>query len=232
MSRIFSTIIRKAPKLINATTNTNKPSFIRNISTSYGLFAPMVQQKAPDFKGTAVVGSDFKEIQLSDFKGKYLILFFYPLDFTFVCPTELVAFDKEYSKFQKLNTELVGVSVDSHYTHLGWINTPRSEGGLGNISYPLLSDLKKDIARDYEVLLEKEGIALRGLFLIDPKGIVRHMCVNDLPIGRSVDEALRLVEAVQFADTHGEVCPANWRKGDKTIKPDPKGSKEFFKTQK
>jgi len=193
--------------------------------------AAKVQKPAPDFKSNAVVDGQFKEIQLSDYKGKYLVLFFYPLDFTFVCPTEIIAFSDRINEFKKLDTEVIGVSVDSHFSHLAWINTPRKQGGLGEMKYPLLADLTKQISKDYGVLLEDAGIALRGLFIIDPKGIVRQITINDLPVGRSVDETLRLVEAFQFVDKHGEVCPANWKKGSATIKPDPQGSKEYFKNQ-
>uniref|UniRef100_A0A0A9WTH0 thioredoxin-dependent peroxiredoxin n=1 Tax=Lygus hesperus TaxID=30085 RepID=A0A0A9WTH0_LYGHE len=191
---------------------------------------PKVQAPAPHFEGPAVVGYDFKNIKLSDYSGKYLYLFFYPLDFTFVCPTEIIAFSDKMEEFDKLNTAVVGCSCDSQFTHLAWIQTPRKKGGLGELKYPLLADFKKIVARDYNVLLENEGVPLRGSFLIDPKGIIRQITVNDLPVGRSVDEVLRLVKAFQFVDTHGEVCPANWdpEKKSATIKPDPKGSKDYF----
>lgn len=171
---------------------------------------------------------EFKELSLDNFKGKYLVLFFYPLDFTFVCPTEIVAFSDKANEFHDVNCEVVAVSVDSHFSHLAWTNTPRKNGGLGNMNIPLLSDLTKQISRDYGVLLETPGIALRGLFIIDPNGIVRHMSVNDLPVGRSVEETLRLVKAFQYVETHGEVCPANWTPHSPTIKPSPEGSKEYF----
>jgi alkyl hydroperoxide reductase subunit AhpC len=190
--------------------------------------AAHVQQPAPHFSCEAVVNAEFAQVSLPDFKGKYLVLFFYPLDFTFVCPTEILAFNDRVAEFRKLGCEVVGASVDSKFAHLAWINTPRSEGGIGGVTIPLLADLKKEVARDYGVLLP-EGVALRGLFVIDPKGIVRHITVNDLPIGRSVDEALRVVQAVQFADQHGEVCPANWTPGKETMKADPEGSKEYFR---
>nr|CAH7731708.1 unnamed protein product [Callosobruchus chinensis] len=208
-----------------------KKASSRNFFASATLLnPPRVQQPAPDFSGIAVVDDTFKTIQLSDYKGKYVVLVFYPLDFTFVCPTELIALDDRIEDFKKLNAEVIGCSVDSHFSHLGWMNTKRSEGGLGKLRYPLLSDINKIISKHYDVLLEKEGIALRGLFIIDPNGILRHITVNDLPIGRSVDEALRLIEAIQFVEEHGEVCPANWKKGQKTIKPDPKGSQDYFKS--
>uniref|UniRef100_A0A3B3C943 Thioredoxin-dependent peroxide reductase, mitochondrial n=1 Tax=Oryzias melastigma TaxID=30732 RepID=A0A3B3C943_ORYME len=172
---------------------------------------------APAFKATAVHNGEFKDLSLADFKGKYLVLFFYPLDFTFVCPTEIISFSDKANEFHDINCEVVGVSVDSHFTHLAWINTPRKAGGLGNIHIPLLSDLNKQISRDYGVLLEGPGIALRGLFIIDPNGVVRHMSVNDLPVGRCVDETLRLVRAFQFVETHGEVCPASWTPDSPTV---------------
>jgi peroxiredoxin (alkyl hydroperoxide reductase subunit C) len=190
--------------------------------------AAHVQQAAPHFACEAVVEGAFKDVSLSDYKGKYLVLFFYPLDFTFVCPTEILAFNDRVGEFRRLGCEVVGSSVDSKFTHLAWVNTPRKEGGIAGVTIPLLADLKKEIARDYGVLLP-DGVALRGLFVIDPAGIVRHITINDLPIGRSVDEALRVVQAVQFADQHGEVCPANWTPGKDTMKADPQGSKEYFR---
>uniref|UniRef100_A0A8C5QHP3 Thioredoxin-dependent peroxide reductase, mitochondrial n=1 Tax=Leptobrachium leishanense TaxID=445787 RepID=A0A8C5QHP3_9ANUR len=192
-----------------------------HFSTGSPWFLPAVTQHAPQFKGTAVVNGEFKELSLDDFKGKYLVLFFYPLDFTFVCPTEIVAFSNKANEFHDVNCEVVAVSVDSHFCHLAWINTPRKSGGLGHMNIPLLSDLNKQISRDYGVLLETPGIALRGLFIVDPNGIVKHMSVNDLPVGRSVEETLRLVKAFQYVETHGEVCPANWTPHSPTIKPNP-----------
>lgn len=188
-----------------------------------------VGQPAPDFKAKAVVDGAFKEVSLSDYKGKNVVLFFWPLDFTFVCPTEIVAFSDAEAKFAERNTQLLGVSIDSHYTHLAWQNTPRSEGGIGKINYPMISDLNHNICRDYNVLIEAAGIALRGLFLIDKEGVVRHMLVNDLPLGRNVDEAIRMVDALQFFEKNGEVCPANWKPGAESMKPDPEGSKSYFK---
>ncbi|XP_071477024.1 peroxiredoxin-1-like [Diadema antillarum] len=199
----------------------------RAISTSSRLDVA-VQEPAPDFKGTAVIDGQFKDIQLSDYKGKYLVLFFYPLDFTFVCPTEIIAYSDRADEFKAINTEVIASSVDSHFSHLAWINTPRKQGGLGPMKIPLLSDMNKKVAEDYGVLLKDAGIALRGLFLIDPEGIVRHLSINDLPVGRSVDETLRLVKAFQFVAEHGEVCPAGWTPDSDTIKPDPEGSKSYF----
>ena len=189
----------------------------------------LVTKPAPDFTATAVMPDDsFKEdFTLSSYRGKYVVLFFYPLDFTFVCPSEIIAFDKALPKFKAKNTEVIGVSVDSHFTHLAWKNTPRNQGGIGAVQYPLVADLDKTISQKFGVLLEA-GIALRGLFLIDKAGIVRHALVNDLPLGRSVDEALRLVDALQFHETHGEVCPANWHQGEEAMKPSAKGVAEYL----
>ncbi|XP_043911919.1 thioredoxin-dependent peroxide reductase, mitochondrial isoform X2 [Protopterus annectens] len=197
-------------------------------STSSSCLAAAVTQHAPNFKGTAVINEEFKEISLDTFKGKYLVLFFYPLDFTFVCPTEIIAYSQKAKEFRDVNCEVVAVSVDSHFSHLAWIRTSRKSGGLGKMNIPLLSDLTKQISRDYGVLLENPGIALRGLFIIDPNGIVKHISINDLPVGRSVEETLRLVKAFQFVETHGEVCPANWTPDSPTIKPTPEASKEYF----
>lgn len=189
----------------------------------------LVGLQAPDFTATAVVDQEFKEIKLSDYRGKYVVLFFYPLDFTFVCPTEITAFSDRYSEFSSRNTEVLGVSVDSQFSHLAWIQTERKNGGIGDIAYPLVADLKKQIARDYEVLDEEAGVALRGLFIIGPDGVIRHSTINFLPVGRSVDETLRVLQAFQYVDTHpDEVCPANWTPGDKTMNPDPVKSKDFF----
>jgi alkyl hydroperoxide reductase subunit AhpC len=189
-----------------------------------------VTKPAPDFTADAVVNGDFKTLKLSDYRGKYVLLFFYPLDFTFVCPTELVAFSDQMDEFSKRGCQVIGVSVDSKYTHLAWVNTPRKQGGLGNIKYPIVADLNKAIGRSYGVLLEEAGVALRGLFLIDKEGVLRHALVNDLPIGRSVAEALRVLDALQHFEQNGEVCPANWTKGQQGMKADPVGSKEYFES--
>jgi peroxiredoxin 2/4 len=188
----------------------------------------LVTKEAPDFTATAVMpDNSFKELKLSNYRGKFVILFFYPLDFTFVCPSEIIAFDAALDKFQKKNTQVLGVSVDSHFTHLAWKNTPRKEGGIGPIRYPLVSDLTKSIAKDFGVLLEG-GVALRGLFLIDKEGKVRHALINDLPIGRSVDEALRTLDALQFHEQHGDVCPANWHEGEEAMKPTADGVAQYL----
>ncbi|MBX3460468.1 MAG: peroxiredoxin [Planctomycetes bacterium] len=181
--------------------------------------AIQVGSPAPDFAGDAVIGGDIKKIQLSDFKGKWVVLFFYPLDFTFVCPTEIVAFNDHLESFKKLNTEVIACSVDSKFSHLAWNQTSLDKGGLGGVKYPLLSDLTKNISRDYGVLLEQAGIALRGLFLIDPDGVLQHSTVNALNVGRSVKETLRVVKAFQWSKQHGDVCPANWDEGAEAIKP-------------
>ena len=188
----------------------------------------LVAKPAPDFTAQAVMpDGSFKEIKLSEYKGKYVILFFYPLDFTFVCPTEIIAFSTKMDEFKKRNTEVLGVSIDSHFSHLAWRNTDRKEGGLGDIAYPLVADLNKKITYDYGVMHEA-GIAFRGLFLIDKDGVVQHQLINNLPLGRNIDEALRMVDALQFHEKNGEVCPANWSKGSDGMKADPKGSKEYF----
>lgn len=190
----------------------------------------LVGRKAPDFMATAVRKGEFiNNFRLSDLKGKYIIMFFYPLDFTFVCPTELHAFSEKLPEFQERGVELVGVSVDSPYSHSAWLNTPKSRGGIAGVNFPIVSDLNKTISEDYDVLVEGQGIAYRGLFLIDKELIVRHQVVNDLPLGRNVDEALRMVDALQFFETHGEVCPVNWRPGLKSMKATQEGLEEYFK---
>ncbi len=190
---------------------------------------PLVTSPAPAFDCKAVVDGQIVELPWSELhNGQWLLLFFYPLDFTFVCPTEIVAFSDGADRLAKLNTKVAAISVDSQFSHLAWTNLSREQGGLGKVNFPLIADLDKNIARSYDVLLDA-GIALRGLFLIDPKGIVRHATINDLPVGRSVDEAIRVIEAFQFVEEHGEVCPANWKPGSDTIVPSPEGSKKYFK---
>merc|ERR1712200_193699 len=179
-------------------------------------------------KATAVVNGKFEEISSSQFEGNYLVLFFYPLDFTFVCPTEIIEFSDRVEEFQKLNTAVVGASVDSHFSHLAWINTPRKKGGLGEMKIPLLADTPCDIAKRYGVLKEDEGIAFRGLFIIDHNQNLRQITINDLPVGRSVDETLRLIQAFKYTDEFGEVCPAGWKPGSESMKADPKQSLEYF----
>lgn len=177
-----------------------------------------------------MVNGEIKELSSSDYKGKFQVLLFYPLDFTFVCPTELIAFSDRAKEFQDIGAEVIGISVDSEYTHLAWAQTPREKGGLHPIKIPLVADIKKEIARNFGVLHD-DSVAVRALFIIDANGKIRHATINDMPIGRNVDEALRVVQAIQFTDKHGEVCPANWTPGSKTIQADPKGSLEYFKSQ-
>jgi len=189
----------------------------------------LVTKPAPDFTAVAVMGDNtFNEnFSLSNYRGKYVILFFYPLDFTFVCPSEIIAFDKAIDQFKARNCEVIGASIDSQFTHLAWKNTPVNEGGIGNIKYPLIADLSKSISRQYGVLLP-EGIALRGTFLIDKEGIIRHAVINDLPLGRSIEESLRMVEALQFHEQHGDVCPANWKEGEEGMKPTAEGVADYL----
>jgi len=188
----------------------------------------LVAKEAPNFKAQAVLDKNvIQEIELSAYRGKYVVLFFYPLDFTFVCPSEIIAFDRRLDDFREKNAEVIGVSVDSQYTHYAWKNTPVEKGGIGPVRYPLVADLDKNIARAYGVLHD-DAVALRGLFLIDKEGIVRHELVNDLPLGRNVDEALRMLDALQFVEEHGEVCPANWKDGEDGMKPDAKGVAEYL----
>lgn len=189
----------------------------------------LVTQEAPDFAANAVMPDNtFAQLKLSSFRGRYVVLFFYPLDFTFVCPSEILAFNKKLDEFKRKNCEVIGVSVDSRFTHLAWKNTPVDNGGIGNIQYPLVEDLNKAIAKSYGILFNEE-VALRGLFLIDTKGIVRHAVINDLPLGRSVNEALRMVDALQFVETHGDqVCPANWQEGDEAMKPTSQGVASYL----
>jgi peroxiredoxin (alkyl hydroperoxide reductase subunit C) len=188
-----------------------------------------VGQQAPEFTATAVVDQEFKTIRLSDYRGKYVVLFFYPLDFTFVCPTEITAFNDRFSDFKALNTEVLGVSVDSEFAHLAWIQTDRKSGGVGDLAYPLVADLKKEISTAYNVLDPDAGVALRGLFIIDRDGIVQYSTVNNLSFGRSVDETLRVLQAIQHVQSHpDEVCPVGWQPGDATMAPDPIKSKEYF----
>ena len=188
----------------------------------------LVTRAAPDFKAQAVmVNGTFEELQLSSYKGKYVLLFFYPLDFTFVCPSEILAFNKAVGEFEQRNCQLLGVSVDSQFTHLAWRNTEVQNGGIGKIGFPLVADLDKSISEDYGVLLA-DGISLRGLFLIDREGVVRHQLVNDLPLGRSVEEAIRILDALQFTEKYGEVCPANWKPGEEAMKPTAEGVAEYL----
>nr|CAD7411848.1 unnamed protein product [Timema cristinae] len=190
---------------------------------------PAIQKPAPDFSCTAVINKQFKEIKLSDYKGKYLVLLFYPLDFTFVCPTELIAFSDRIEEFQAINCNVIAISCDSQFSHLAWINMPRNKGGLGDMKIPIIADKSGNIAKRYGVYDEETGIPFRGLFIIDNGQTLRQITINDLPVGRSVDETLRLIQAFQFTDSHGEVCPAGWKPGNKAMAPDPIRSQEYFK---
>jgi len=192
----------------------------------------LVGKEAPQVDGYAIIDGKtiVENYSLEDLKDKYTLLFFYPLDFTFVCPTELHAFQEKLPEFEKRHCQVVGCSVDSHYCHLAWLNTPKNEGGIQGITYPLLADTCKSISKAFDVLDEEKGIAYRAQFLIDKEGVVRHALINDLPLGRNVDEALRIVDSWQFFEKHGEVCPANWKEGDKAMKPDQEGLKDYFRS--
>ncbi|CAJ2632272.1 2-Cys peroxiredoxin BAS1, chloroplastic [Trifolium pratense] len=218
------------PKL-TTTSLLNRPSPSRRsfvVKASSGL--PLVGNTAPDFEAEAVFDQEFIKVKLSEYIGKkYVILFFYPLDFTFVCPTEITAFSDRHAEFEALNTEILGVSVDSVFSHLAWVQTDRKSGGLGDLNYPLVSDITKSISESYGVLIPDQGIALRGLFIIDKEGVIQHSTINNLGIGRSVDETKRTLQALQYVQENpDEVCPAGWKPGEKSMKPDPKLSKEYF----
>jgi peroxiredoxin (alkyl hydroperoxide reductase subunit C) len=188
----------------------------------------LVTKKAPEFTAQAVMPNNaIEELSLSSYKGKYVLMFFYPLDFTFVCPSEILAFDRALDEFKKRDCEILGVSVDSQFSHYAWKDTPVQKGGIGNIQFPLVADLDKSISKAYDVLLP-DGISLRGLFLIDKEGVVRHQLVNDLPLGRNVDEAIRILDALQFTEKYGEVCPANWKPGEEAMKPTAEGVAEYL----
>ncbi len=191
----------------------------------------LVTRPAPDFTAQAVMPDNtIGDFTLSSLRGKYVVLFFYPMDFTFVCPTELVAFDRKLDEFKKRGTEVISVSIDSVYSHWAWKNTPRNQGGVGDLAYPMVSDLTKEISRSYGILLD-DAVALRGLFLIDRNGIVRHSVVNDMPLGRNVDEALRMVDALKFYEVNGEVCPANWHQGAAGVKATHEGVSDYLAQQ-
>ncbi|KAL4438125.1 hypothetical protein ABPG74_016904 [Tetrahymena malaccensis] len=204
-------------------------------------FIPKVtqpRQKAPFFSAIAVQpNGKFETVSLNQYAGKYLVVVFYPFDFTYVCPTELIAFSDAIDQFKAINADVIAISTDSHFTHLAWIKTPRTEGGVGNLKIPLVADISKKISKAYGVLVEDEldelyGAALRGLFIIDGKGTIRTVQINDAPVGRSVEETLRLIKAFQHTDTHGEVCPANWQPGQKTIIPDQEQKIKYFSNEK
>ncbi|CAN1277601.1 2-Cys peroxiredoxin BAS1-like, chloroplastic, partial [Linum perenne] len=200
---------------------TRRNSFVVKASSEL----PLVGNVAPDFEAEAVFDQEFIKVKLSDYIGKkYVVLFFYPLDFTFVCPTEITAFSDRHGEFEKINTEVLGVSVDSVFSHLAWVQTDRKSGGLGDLKYPLVSDVTKSISKSFGVLIPDQGIALRGLFIIDKEGVIQHSTINNLAIGRSVDETMRTLQQ----ENPDEVCPAGWKPGEKSMKPDPKMSKEYF----
>ncbi|MBU8872096.1 MAG: peroxiredoxin [Gemmatimonadales bacterium] len=194
---------------------------------------PLVSTEAPDFTATAVMPNNtFKDdFKLSDFRGKYVVMFFYPLDFTFVCPSEIIAFNKQLEDFKSRNVEVIGVSTDSHFSHLAWKNTPVENGGIGDVQYPLVADFQKVISQDYGLLMDG-GMALRGTFLIDKDGIVQHSTVNNLGLGRNIDEMIRLVDALQHLEENGEVCPANWTKGDDAMAPTAEGVAKYLSEHK
>jgi len=194
---------------------------------------PLVSTEAPDFTATAVMPNNTfkKDFSLSDYRGKYVVLFFYPLDFTFVCPSEIIAFNKQLEAFKSRNVEVIGVSTDSHFSHWAWKNTPVENGGIGDIQFPLVADFQKIISQDYGVLLEG-GMALRGTFVIDKDGIVQSSVINNLGLGRNIDEALRTVDALQHLEEHGEVCPANWTKGDDAMSPTAEGVAKYLSSHK
>jgi peroxiredoxin (alkyl hydroperoxide reductase subunit C) len=194
---------------------------------------PLVSTEAPDFTATAVMpdNSFNNEFKLSDYRGKYVVMFFYPLDFTFVCPSEIIAFDKQLEEFKSRGVEVIGVSTDSHFSHLAWKNTDVNNGGIGNVQFPLVADFQKIISQDYGLLLEG-GMALRGTFLIDKDGVVQHSTINNLGLGRNIDEMVRLVDALQHLEEHGEVCPANWVKGDDAMTPTAEGVAKYLSEHK
>jgi peroxiredoxin (alkyl hydroperoxide reductase subunit C) len=192
----------------------------------------LVGKTAPDFDLDGYYKGEFKKFKLSDYRGKWVFLLFYPLDFTFVCPTEVLAFSESADELERLNCQVLGISVDSAFVHKAWVDTKREDGGLGgSLDYPLLADLNKTVARDYGILLEEEGVALRGLFLLDPQGIIMHATINNLSVGRSVVEAKRVLSAFQFVTAHeGQVCPADWDEGKDTMQADPEGMKKYLAT--
>ncbi|CAM2067654.1 Peroxiredoxin [Sulfidibacter corallicola] len=190
----------------------------------------LVSKKAPEFTATAVMpDNEIKEISLADYQGQKVVLFFYPLDFTFVCPTELLAFDHRIAEFEKRGVQVLGCSIDSQFSHLAWKNTATDQGGIGQVKYPLVADLDKNIARAYDVLIGRDdegnggAVALRGSFLIDEEGVVQHAVINNLPLGRNIDEMLRMVDTLNYHQKHGEVCPAGWQEGDAGMNASPEG---------
>lgn len=190
----------------------------------------LIGQKAPEFTAPAVMPNNtiHEEFNLSDLEGRYVVLFFYPLDFTFVCPTEIIEFNRKLASFKERGAEVVGVSVDSQYTHLAWKDTPVERGGIGAVQYPLVADLTKQISRNYGVLLEDSGVALRGTFLINKQGVIKHLVINDLGLGRNIDETLRMLDALKHQEERGEVCPANWTEGEEAMEPTAEGVAKYL----
>jgi len=193
----------------------------------------LVGKQAPEFTAAAVLadGTIKADFSLSDYKGKYVVLFFYPLDFTFVCPSELIAFDHRIREFESRGVQVIGCSIDSQFTHTAWRNTPVDDGGIGPVAYPLVADVKHEICRAYDVEFADAGVAFRGSFLIDRNGVVQHQVVNNLPLGRNVDEMLRMIDALQFTEEHGEVCPAGWKRGEKGMKPTAEGVASYLASE-
>lgn len=218
----------QAPNVINSLYKEDPLG--RGRTTQKVTMVATVRHPAPDFKKTAVVNGVFEEVSLDSYKGKWLILGFVPLAFTFVCPTEIIAYSNALDKFKERNAEVLFASTDSEFSLLAWNNLARNEGGLGQVKIPLVADTNHHLSRDYGVLVEEEGIALRGIFIINPEGVIQQITINDTPVGRSVDETLRLLDALQFAAEHGEVCPANWQKGDEAI--DTSNASKYFSKQK
>ena len=209
-----------------------------NEVATYTFHAPYLlpRQKAPYWSGIAVENEKFVRKNSEEYKGKYLVIIFYPYDFAYVCPTELISFSENLPQFREAGAEVVGISTDSHYTHLAWIKTPRSQGGVGRLAFPLVADISKRISKAFNILVEDEtddlyGASLRGLFIIDDRGIIRSFTVNDSNVGRNVDETLRLIQAFRHSDQYGDVCPANWKPGTATIIPDQEKKGEYFKQQ-
>ncbi|XP_011046881.1 PREDICTED: 2-Cys peroxiredoxin BAS1, chloroplastic-like [Populus euphratica] len=244
-AKSMATPLSKTLTLPNSFSGTRKPiqsPVLRSISLARGSHSaksfvvkasselPLVGNVAPDFEAEAVFDQEFIKVKLSEYIGKkYVVLFFYPLDFTFVCPTEITAFSDRYEVFKQINTKILDVSVDSVFSHLAWVQTDRKSGGLGDLKYPLISDVTKSISKSYGVLIPDQGVALRGLFIIDKEGVIQHSTINNLAIGRSVDETKRTLQALQYVQENpDEVCPAGWKPGDKSMKPDPRLSKDYF----
>jgi peroxiredoxin (alkyl hydroperoxide reductase subunit C) len=231
---LITPIITRLPTTTTTLTiNQPRQSYVTFTNTEETAVRPLVAYKAPNFSAETLFDTEIKQFDLEkSTKGKWKILVFYPLDFTFVCPTELIDFNDRLKEFHDVNTEVIGISVDSPFSHLAWRNTPRSNGGLGKFTMPLVSDITKAISTKYQVYLPEGGVSLRGLYIIAPDMKIKHQSVNELAVGRSVDETLRLLKAFQYVEKHGEVCPSGWQPGSATMKGDPEGSKSYFKKVK